>query len=134
MRLSLVTGGSGFIGQHLVELLCARGEQVRIFDRRPPAPRARVANVEFQQGDIADRAAVDRAVAGTCRVYHPAATPNLWTPDRRDFDPVNRLGTLNVLAAAERHRPERVVYPPTESIIPAPPGTRHGRKPQTQRT
>src|SRR3546814_15277174 len=45
------------------------------------------------------------------------ANPNLWTPDRRDFDQVNRLGTLNVLAAAERHRPERVVYTSTESIL-----------------
>lgn len=117
MRLSLVTGGSGFIGNHLVQLLCARGERVRVFDLRPAPHFAGAAAIDFHQGDIADAAAVDRAMAGADRVYHLAANPNLWARDKRDFARVNHLGTLNVLAAAERHRPERVVYTSTESIL-----------------
>jgi dihydroflavonol-4-reductase len=117
MRLSLVTGGSGFIGHHLVQLLCARGERVRVFDLRPASYFAGAAAIDFHQGDIADAAAVDRAMAGADRVYHLAANPNLWARDKRDFARVNHLGTLNVLAAAERHRPERVVYTSTESIL-----------------
>ena len=117
MRLSLVTGGSGFIGHHLVQLLCARGERVRVFDLRPAPHFAGAAAIDFHQGDIADAAAVDRAMAGADRVYHLAANPNLWARDKRDFARVNHLGTLNVLAAAERHRPERVVYTSTESIL-----------------
>ena len=117
MRLSLVTGGSGFIGHHLVQLLCARGERVRVFDLRPAPHFAGAAAIDFHQGDIADAAAVERAMAGVDRVYHLAANPNLWARDKRDFARVNHLGTLNVLAAAERHRPERVVYTSTESIL-----------------
>ncbi|GAB4354367.1 MAG: NAD-dependent epimerase/dehydratase family protein [Kiloniellaceae bacterium] len=123
MRLSLVTGGCGFIGQHLVRLLAARGEAVRILDRRQPAAEGGAfANlpagaVEFRQGDITDPAAVEAAMAGASRVYHLAANPNLWARDPRVFERVNLGGTLNVLAAAGRHRPERVVYTSTESIL-----------------
>jgi dihydroflavonol-4-reductase len=122
MSFSLVTGGSGFIGQHLVQLLCARGERVRVFDRRPPGWRDAAAPVDYHQGDIADPAAVDRAMAGARRVYHLAANPNLWTRDPQDFARDNHQGTLTVLAAAERHRPQRLVYTSTESILA---GVRH---------
>ena len=117
MRLSLVTGGCGFIGRHLVQMLCARGERVRVFDLRPADRLASAEAVDYQQGDIADSVAVDRAMTGVERVYHLAANPNLWARDERDFARVNHLGTVNVLAAAERHRPERVVYTSTESIL-----------------
>lgn len=123
MRLSLVTGGCGFIGHHLVRLLATRGERVRVLDwRRPAADNGIFAGlpsgaVEFRQGDIADPATVDAAVAGVSRVYHLAANPNLWARDASVFERVNLGGTLNVLAAAERHRPERVVYTSTESIL-----------------
>ncbi|MGF1593651.1 MAG: NAD-dependent epimerase/dehydratase family protein [Kiloniellaceae bacterium] len=119
MRISLVTGGSGFVGQHLVDLLCARGERVRVFDRRPPARihQSRGTDFEFLQGDISDSDAVDRAMTGANSVFHLAANPNLWARDSEDFARVNYGGTLNVLTAAERHRPERVVYTSTESII-----------------
>lgn len=116
MTLSLVTGGSGFIGRHLVHLLRRHGEAVRVFDWRPPAYPER-GGLEFHQGDIADAAAVERAVAGARRVYHLAANPNLWARDPAEFDRVNHRGTLNVLAAAARHRPDRVIYTSTESIL-----------------
>lgn len=119
MGLSLVTGGSGFIGRHLVRLLLERGERVRVFDLRPaPGPKAQSeAAVEFHQGDITDRGAVARAMTGAGRVYHLAANPNLWTRDKRSFERVNLQGTLNVLAAAEAQRPKRLVYTSTESIL-----------------
>lgn len=115
MGLSLVTGGSGFIGQHLVQLLAARGERVRVFDLRPPE-RQKAAS-EYVQGDIADAVAVERAAAGADHIYHLAANPNLWARDPAEFARVNHQGTLNVLAAGERHRPQRIVYTSTESIL-----------------
>ncbi|WP_340115442.1 NAD-dependent epimerase/dehydratase family protein [Pelagibius sp. 7325] len=123
MRPSLVTGGCGFIGQHLVRLLVARGEKVRVLDRRRPAPGSLAfagvprEGIEFRQADITDPAAVDAAMTGVGRVYHLAADPNLWALDKSTFERVNLGGTLNVLAAAERHRAERVVYTSTESIL-----------------
>jgi dihydroflavonol-4-reductase len=119
MRLSLVTGGSGFIGRHLVQMLCARGERVRIFDLRRPGygVRLRSETVEFVQGDIADADAVARAMTGSDRVFHLAANPNLWARHKDDFTRVNFQGTVNVLSAAARLRPQRIVYTSTESIL-----------------
>ena len=56
MALVLVTGGSGFIGHHLVEALRARGQRVRVLDVRPPA--AANADVEYAHGSVLDGAAV----------------------------------------------------------------------------
>lgn len=119
MRLSLVTGGSGFIGRHLVQLLCARGERVRVFDLRLPGPDIRLHGeaVEYIQGDVTDAEAVERAMTGADRVYHLAANPNLWARDKESFERVNFQGTVNVLAAAAKLRPQRVVYTSTESIL-----------------
>jgi len=116
MALTLVTGGSGFIGQHLVKALLDRGDHVRIFDLRAPSLGS-VDNLEFLQGDLADRAALSRAMAGARQVYHMAANPNLWAADRSSFQRTNVQGTLNVLAEAERHAPERLIYTSTESIL-----------------
>lgn len=129
MRLSLVTGGSGFIGRHLVQMLCARGERVRVFDLRPPGAdfRLRGGAVEFVQGDIADAEAVARAMTGADRVFHLAANPNLWARNKDDFTRVNFQGTKNVLAAAARLRPQRIVYTSTESILAGLRGRSGGR-------
>lgn len=117
MSFSLITGGSGFIGQHLVRALLARGECVRIFDLRAPSDDLASERLDFFQGDLADRAALSRAMAGARRVYHLAADPNLWAPDRSSFDRVNLQGTRNVLAEAEHHAPERLIHTSTESIL-----------------
>lgn len=119
MGLSLVTGGSGFIGRHLVQLLCARGERVRVFDLRLSEPDIcpRGGAVEFVQGDITDAEAVSRAMSGADRVFHLAANPNLWARNKDAFACVNFQGTVNVLTAAARLRPQRLVYTSTESIL-----------------
>jgi dihydroflavonol-4-reductase len=112
---SLVTGGAGFIGRHLVHALAERGERVRVLDIRDDAelPRA----VEYQRGSITDADAVDRALDGMDRLYHLAADPNLWLPDKSRFREVNLMGTRIVLDTAARHNLERIVYTSTESIL-----------------
>jgi nucleoside-diphosphate-sugar epimerase len=53
----LVTGGAGFIGSHLVEELCRRGERVRVVDNLITGKRQNLAHltgVEFLEGDLAD--------------------------------------------------------------------------------
>jgi dihydroflavonol-4-reductase len=115
--LTVVTGGAGFIGSHLVERLVARGERVRVVER-PAADAAHLpAGVEVVRADIRDRDAVRAALAGARRVYHLAANPNLWVRDRREFDAVNHQGTIHVLDAALEAGAERVLHTSTESIL-----------------
>ncbi|MBI2255659.1 MAG: NAD-dependent epimerase/dehydratase family protein [Proteobacteria bacterium] len=119
-RLSLVTGGCGFMGRHLVSLLSARGERVRVLDLRdwPQSPDLPVpANVELRQGSIRDRAVLTRAMAGVDRVFHLAANPNLWAADPATFHEVNYEGTCRVLDAAAEAKVARFVYTSTESIL-----------------
>lgn len=115
MTCVLVTGGSGFIGQHLVDALHDRGYRVRILDVRPPAaPRP---DVEFAQGSVLDRAAVDRALAGIDQVYHLAGLPGMWVPNKQHFLDVNCRGTEVMLAAARQCGVSRFVHCSTESIL-----------------
>jgi dihydroflavonol-4-reductase len=112
----LVTGGCGFIGAHLVDVLLARDERVRVFDRADPLDHWRD-RVDFVRGDIRSRAEVRRAVAGCDRVVHLAANPNLWTRNRRDFDAVNHQGTVHVLEESLSAGAKRVLHTSTESIL-----------------
>jgi dihydroflavonol-4-reductase len=115
--LTIVTGGAGFIGSHLVASLVESGREVRVIER-PGASVAHLpeaATVVF--ADIRDRPAVVRAMEGARWVYHLAANPNLWVRDRREFDEVNHQGTIHVLDAAVAAGAERVLHTSTESIL-----------------
>jgi len=75
---TLVTGGAGFIGTHLVKELVARGDQVVVLDSLEEQVHGGVSpelpdSVELIVGDVGDAAAADRALAGVDRVVHLAA-------------------------------------------------------------
>src|SRR4051794_39289107 len=114
---TIVTGGAGFIGSHLVERLVGLGRRVRVVER----PGAEVSHlpeeVEVVRADIRDPAAVAGAVRGGRWVYHLAANPNLWVRDRAEFDAVNHRGTVHVLDAALEAGAERILHTSTESIL-----------------
>ena len=114
---TVVTGGAGFIGGHLVDLLVARGERVVVLER-PEADTSRLPpGVEVVRADIRDREATFRAIGQARFVYHLAANPNLWARDRGEFDRVNHRGTIHVLDASLAGGAERVVHVSTESIL-----------------
>lgn len=115
MTLVLVTGGSGFIGQHLVSELVGRGRQVRVLDVRLPS-RA-LPSVDYIQGSVLDTELVGKAVAGASEVYHLAGLPGMWKEDRAEFHAVNYVGTENVLAAAQSLGVKRFLQCSTESIL-----------------
>jgi dihydroflavonol-4-reductase len=115
---TLVTGGAGFIGSHLVRQLVERGDQVRVLER----PGAKIDHlpvdrIEIVFADIRDRDAVRKAVRGCRVVYHLAANPQLWTRRRGHFHAVNYLGTVHVLSEALRAGTERILHTSTESIL-----------------
>ena len=117
-NLTVVTGGAGFIGSHLVRLLAARGERVRVVDR----PGAKLEHlpldkIDVAPADIRDRDAVRLALRGATHVYHLAANPQLWTHRRADFHRVNYLGTVHVLSEALAAGATRVLHTSTESIL-----------------
>ncbi len=115
-RLNLVTGGLGFVGRRLVDVLAERGERVRVLDiAEPPEPLP--LGIELVKGSILDRGLVERALDGADRLYHLAAIPDLWTRDKADFHRVNTVGTRTVLEAAAAAGVGRVVHTSTESIL-----------------
>jgi CDP-paratose 2-epimerase len=110
-RLTLITGGAGFVGANLAHRLLSEGRRVLVFDNlsRPGVERNLAwleenhpTGLDVMVADIRDAAAVERAVARAEHVFHFAAqvavTTSLADP-REDFA-VNGLGTLNVLEAA----------------------------------
>ena len=118
MAKSLVTGGSGFIGRHLVSALLARGDTLRIFDENAPLESG--ATVEFRRGSILDRPALLAALDGMDRVFHLAGIAHLWTPKLADFDRVNHSGTETLLSAAAESGISRIVHCSTEAILMPP--------------
>ena len=115
MTRVLVTGGSGFIGKHLVARLAELGHEVRSLDLRPPADTP--PGVEHVAGSVLDTDLVDECLRDIDQVYHLAGLPGMWMPKKDDFDAVNFRGTEIVLAAARKRDVARFLHCSTESIL-----------------
>jgi len=117
-NLTLVTGATGFVGSHVVRLLCGRGEPVRVFVRKQsPVKNLEGLDVEFFEGDLTDLQSVRQAMRGCVRVYHVAADYRLWSPDPRLIYRTNVQGTRNMLEAAREAGVERMVYTSTVGAL-----------------
>jgi len=96
VTLIAVTGGTGFVGSHLIEHALAEGHQLRALTRRPQPDRAGVTWVEGALGNADSMAAL---VRGADAVLHIAGVIN--APDRAGFAAGNIEGTRVLIAAAE---------------------------------
>jgi hopanoid-associated sugar epimerase len=115
---TIVTGGAGFIGSHLVRKLVERGERVRVLERRGACVgRLPLDRIDVVFADIRDDVAVSEALRGANEVYHLAANPNLWVQRRGHFGQVNYRGAVNVLEGALAAGARRVLHTSTESIL-----------------
>jgi nucleoside-diphosphate-sugar epimerase len=112
-EICVVTGGTGFVGIRLVEMLVERGaKRVVSFDVVPPPPDAwRHPNIEWRVGDITDASAVDDllSIPGIGCVWHNAAAVGPFHP-KPLYRKVNYLGTINVIEAARRHGVKKLVF------------------------
>lgn len=122
---SLVTGGGGFIGHHLVRSLTEAGDDVRVLDNFATGRRERLAGIgiEMVEGDLRSYERVHSAVRGADRVFHLGALPSV---PRSIQDPltthaVNVDGTLNVLLAARDEGVGHVVIASSSSVYGANP-------------
>jgi UDP-glucose 4-epimerase len=116
----LVTGGSGFIGSHVVDKLRALGHEPVIYDLRPSPwhqdpVEAGGNRVDTVLGSITDREALERALHSCDAVAHLAAVADVndvhASPE--DAERVNARGTVTVLEAARRAGVKRIVYAST---------------------
>jgi UDP-glucose 4-epimerase len=118
-ELSLVTGGAGFIGSHLVEDLVRRGRPVRVLDDFSTGLRANVAHlpIEVIDGSLTDPATVARAVHGAGVVYHLGALASVARSVEAPAvtHAACATGTLNLLDAARTSGVRRVVYAASSS-------------------
>ncbi len=111
----LLTGGAGFIGQHVMRRLLACGHDVRVFDSLRQDVHANADwtppdGIELHHGDVRDTAAVDHALRGIDSVVHMAAKVGLGVDvgDLPDYASSNDAGTAVLLAAMARAKVMRL--------------------------
>ena len=115
----LITGGAGFIGSHLVEHFQGKAD-VRVLDNLRSGYRKNIENfdVDFQLGDICDRAAVDKAMEGVDYVFHLAAMISVPESMSKIAEciQINNLGMLNVLESAAEHGVKKLCFSTSAAI------------------
>jgi len=117
MKKVTVTGGAGFIGSHLTELLLSRGYHVIIIDDLSTGKKENIANligkdnVRFIQGSIFDLHLLEQTFSGVDFVFHQAAICSVprSIEDPLSTNEVNITGTLNVLLAARDNNVKKVM-------------------------
>jgi len=124
MKKVAVTGGAGFIGSHLAELLSSQGYHAIIIDDLSTGkmgniePLLKSVNVEFLQGSILDLPLLQKVFQGVCYVFHEAAIPSV--PRSVDSPQLsheaNITGTLNVLLSARDNHVNKVIYASSSSV------------------
>ena len=113
----LVTGGTGFLGQHLVRALLVQGHRVRVLGRNVAVARG-LAGIGATPmiADLRDRAAIIAACRAADAVYHIGALSEPWGK-RADFLAINVGGTANVLAGCQQYAVGRLIYVSSPSVL-----------------
>src|SRR3954453_1423421 len=122
-KTAVVTGGAGFIGSHMVDLLVSRGYAVRVIDNLVGGREANIAHhknnpdVDFAPSDIRDHRPGDKLFDGVDYVIHFAAigdiVPSIEKP--MDYMSVNVQGTVHMLECARAAGVKKFVYAASSS-------------------
>ncbi|XP_003461426.2 sterol-4-alpha-carboxylate 3-dehydrogenase, decarboxylating [Cavia porcellus] len=108
-----VIGGSGFLGQHLVRQLLARGYSVNVFDIREGFNDARV---HFFLGDLCSQQDLFPALEGVSTVFH-CASPSPSSNNKELFYKVNLSGTRNVIETCKKAGVQKLILTSSASVV-----------------
>jgi UDP-glucose 4-epimerase len=118
----LVTGGGGFIGSHLADLLLEQGHSIRVLDnfstgRRSNLPKEHL-TLDIITGDIRVKDDVEKAVSGVDAIVHLAAVASVQASveDPIGTHEVNLIGTVNLLEAAKKHNVKKFVFASSAAV------------------
>ncbi len=106
----LITGGAGFIGSHIAEKLIARGDQVIVYDNLSTGSASNLSGIKdkikFQQGNILDKATIDKLVSESDYVVHLAAALGVLNIVNKPLESLttNLQGSEVVLEACDKYR------------------------------
>ncbi|NWF68178.1 MAG: NAD-dependent epimerase/dehydratase family protein [Chloroflexi bacterium] len=116
-----LTGGTGFLGRHLIPRLCRAGYTIRLLTRQPEhySWLARYPRIEIVRGDLRADRIIHQAVQGCRFVIHAGGFFRFWGKPE-DFQSTNIHGTENVLRAALDAKVERLVHISTVAVIGQP--------------
>ncbi len=118
MAKVLITGATGFIGNHVTRLCVEKGDEVRVMvmpgeDRSP----LNGMDVEFVEGNLLDPDSLVRAVQGIEQLYHLAALFAIWTRDPDLHFKINVDGARSMLEAASASGVEKIVFTSSVAAI-----------------
>lgn len=121
MVKALVTGGTGFVGSHIVRVLNEIGHEARVL-HRPTSRMDALADLDFESfmGDILDEDSLEEACTGCDWVFHVAAVADYWQADQSRMMAANVEGTRRVLRAAREANVKRVVFTSSAASIGLP--------------
>jgi nucleoside-diphosphate-sugar epimerase len=111
MEKILVTGGNGFLGQHIVKRLSDKGYRVRSYSRsKVSSPIFKSTGIETVCGDIRDIDKLEHATKDIDRIIHLVSNFRSGGSDKRDAHSINVEGTENILMIAERHKIKQLIH------------------------
>jgi dihydroflavonol-4-reductase len=116
-----LTGGTGFLGRHLVAGLCRQGYAIRLLTRQPAAYPwlKRYPHVDIITGDLTRPDSFAAALDGCRYVIHAGGMFRFWG-DSHAFQDTNTRGTEHLLAAADRRPIERFIHVSTVAVVGQP--------------
>jgi nucleoside-diphosphate-sugar epimerase len=113
-----ITGGTGYIGAHLIKELISNGHKVhalvRSLEKAAPLPKE---GLVLFKGDLSDKESIKEAMKGCDQVYHMAGNTSIWEKDRSKYYTINVDGTRNIMDAALEHKVKRVVFTSTAGVL-----------------
>ncbi len=112
---TLVTGGTGFLGRHIVGRLLDQGRRVVVLSRTP-SRELLSRGALFRETSLEDAEAVMAACEGVETVYHVAAKVGVWGA-YEDYFKTNVLGTRALLAGCKKHGVKRLIHTSTPSVV-----------------